>query len=112
IKSLNNVPRLLVEARLVPLQGQRFQPTGFPDLGAAQFEAADGSHLLVESAQSMANRMEAICWNEAANDLIEPLTGLSYVRVEKDGKYLTSSVMEAHRINSPYILESGDKNFV
>src|SRR5690606_7074461 len=74
IKSLNNVPRLLVEARLVPLQGQRFQPTGFPDLGAAQFEAADGSHLLVESAQSMANRMEAICWNEAANDLIEPLT--------------------------------------
>lgn len=111
IQSLNNVPRLLVEARLVPLQGQRFQPTGFPDLGAAQFEAADGSHLLVESAQSMANRMEAICWNDATNDLVEPLAGLSYVRVEKDGTYLTSSVVEAHRINSPYILESKDKTF-
>lgn len=27
--------RLLIEAELVPVQGSRFQPTGFPDLGAA-----------------------------------------------------------------------------
>ncbi len=33
--SLQNEPRLLIEAELKPVQGSRFQPTGFPDLGAA-----------------------------------------------------------------------------
>jgi CRISPR-associated protein Csb1 len=100
-------PRLLVEARLQPVQGKRFQPTGFPDLGAAVFD--EGQRLLVESAQSMANRLEATIWDEAERELIEPLRGLSYVRVEKEGKYLTSSITEAHRLNSPYILEGKDK---
>ena len=67
--------------------------------------------LLVESAQSMANRLEAVCWDEAAQDLAAPLRGLSYVRVERGGKYLTSSIVEAHRLNSPYILESPDRSF-
>lgn len=102
--------RLLVQADLRPVQGSRFQPTGFPDLGAAVFQAPDGDHLLVESPQSMANRMEAVCWDKAAQDLIEPLRGLSYVRVEQDGGYHTSSIEEAHRINSPYILEGKDKS--
>ena len=51
--------RILVEADLVPVQGQRFQPTGFADLGAAVYTLPDGTRmLLVESAQSMANRLE------------------------------------------------------
>lgn len=33
--SPRNVLRLLMEARLKPLQRHRFQPTGFADLGAA-----------------------------------------------------------------------------
>jgi CRISPR-associated protein Csb1 len=106
--------RLLLEAELKPVQGFRFQPTGFPDLGAAVFEAPDGQRLLVESAQSMANRLEATCWDVAANDLAAPLKGLSYVRVVRKGKdaeYLTSSITEAHRLNSPYILEGKDKTF-
>ena len=102
-------PRLLLEAELVPVQGTRFQPTGFPDLGAAVFD--NGSRLLVESPQSMANRLENVCWDPAAQELIDPLKGLSYVRVEKDGEYYTSSVVEAHRLNSPYILESKDDSF-
>ena len=44
-------------------------------------------------------------------DLVEPVTGISYIRVEENGNYLTSSVTESHRINSPYILESEDKSF-
>lgn len=111
-------PRVLIEARVKPLQGSRFQPTGFPDLGAAVFRVPSGesdgsdSCILVESVQSMANRMEAVCWDEGQNQLVEPLGGLSFVRVEgSDGKYLTSSVTEAHRLNSPYILESKDKSF-
>ena len=64
--NLKDQPRLLLKATLKPLQGTRFQPTGFPDLGAAQYEALDDhcrakQMLLVESAQSMANRLEAAC---------------------------------------------------
>ena len=104
--------RLLVEAPLKPVQGSRFQPTGFPDLGAAVFDTKDGTNLLVESAQSMANRLEATAWDAAKHDLVPELAGLSYVRVEnKKGEYLTSSITEAHRLNAPYILESKDKSF-
>lgn len=105
--------RLLVEASLRPVQGERFQPTGFPDLGAAVFDAPSGRRLLVESAQSMANRLESVCWDSAKQDLLSELAGLSYVRVERpDGTYLTSSITEAHRLNSPYILESKDNSVI
>jgi len=108
---LNDAPRLLIEARLKPLQGTRFQPTGFPNLGAAEYEGPGGvPMLLVESAQSMANRMEAICWDEINNDWVKPLKDLPVIKVvDKDCKPLTNSVLEAHRINSPYILEGKDK---
>lgn len=102
--------RILFTVELKPLQGARFQPTGFPDLGAATYQA-DTPCLLVESPQSMANRLEAVCWDDVENDLVPPLSGLSYVRVEQDGEYLTSSITEAHRLNSPYILEGQDKAF-
>jgi CRISPR-associated protein Csb1 len=103
--------RLLVEAELRPVQGERFQPTGFPDLGAGVYESPRGPRLLVESAQSMANRLEAVCWDVGKNELPQELRGLSYVRVLRgDRTYLTSSITESHRLNSPYILE-GDKTF-
>lgn len=110
-EKLENVPRLLMEAQLQPVQGPRFQPTGFPDLGAARYTAPDGTEmLLVESAQSVANRMELACWDDANDDLIPQLRGLPYILVKQpDGKKLTNSILEAHRINSPYILEGTDK---
>lgn len=112
LSSLESLPKLLFSVALQPVQGRRFQPTGFPDLGAATFELPGGTAcLLVESAQSMANRLEAVTWDEAAEDLKPHLKGISYVRVEQDGKYLTSSITEAHRLNSPYILEGKDKTF-
>lgn len=105
LSSLKDSPRLLIEAKLKPLQGTRFQPTGFPNLGAAEYEGPDGVRmLLVESAQSMANRMEAVCWDEVDDDWVKPLRGLPVVKViDKNGKPLTNSVLEAHRINSEYI---------
>lgn len=104
--------RLLLEAKLKPIQGSRFQPTGFPDLGAAVFDTKDGTRLIVESHQSMANRLEAVCWDATTHDLVPELAGLSYVRVnDKQGNYLTSSVSEAHRLNAPYILEGKNKDF-
>lgn len=113
-------PRLLLEAHLQPLQGTRFQPTGFPNLGAATYDGPNGERmLLVESAQSMANRLETVCWDKPADDWVKPLQGLPLVKVVrkakgKDGKEieetLTNTVLEAHRINSPYVLEGKDKS--
>lgn len=112
LATLREAPRLLIEVDVQPVQGTRFQPTGFPDLGAAAYRLHDGTEmLLVESAQSMANRLEAVCWDEAAGDLIPPLRGLPYVMVIQNGHPLTNSLLESHRLNSPYILEGEDRTF-
>lgn len=110
LSALRQRDKLLFDIPIAPVQGQRFQPTGFPDLGAATFETETGTCLLVESAQSMANRLEATCWDDGEQALVSDLAGVSYVRVnDKVGKFLTSSVLEAHRINSVYI-EKSDKS--
>ena len=111
--ALTGSPRLLLEANLRPVQGSRFQPTGFPNLGPAVYSAPDGGGqtVLVESAQSMANRLEAVCWDEAADDWVPPLRGLPLIKViDAQNQPLTNSVLEAHRLNSPYILEGKDKS--
>lgn len=112
LTALTNAPRLLIEAELKPVQGARFQPTGFPNLGHAVYESPDGNGkmLLVESAQSMANRLETVCWDDQADDWVTPLRGLPVVKVvDENGQPLTNSVLEAHRLNSPYILEGKDR---
>jgi CRISPR-associated protein Csb1 len=118
LSALDGEPRLLIEVPLKPVQGSRFQPTGFPDLGAATFtgvkyveadgkvESTEYDALLVESAQSMANRLEETCWDangdEGKGTFIEELKGLPFVRsILPDGR-VVSSVTESHRLNSPY----------
>lgn len=101
--------RILLEAPLKPLQGDRFQPTGFADLGAATYELPDGTRmLLVESAQSMANRLEKVCLAQDGVSLAKELEGLPYVEVQMSGDSTarTSSLAEAHRLNSPFILKA------
>ena len=112
LTSIDSEPRLLLEAGLKPVQGTRFQPTGFPNLGHAVYESPDGRGrtVLVESAQSMANRLESVCWDDTDDDWVEPLRGLPVIKVvDTAGKPLTNSLLEAHRLNSPYILEGKDK---
>ena len=113
LSPLNNVSRLLLTIPLKPLQGDRFQPTGFPSLGPATYQTKDGPKLLVESNQSMANRLETTCWDAVNNTPINQLKGISHITVTrgKDKKFLTDSMLEAHRINSPYLLEGSDKTF-
>jgi len=99
-KELKNSKRLLIEAELKPIQGDRFQPTGFADLGAATFVRPDGTRmLLVESAQSIANRLESTIIGPD-NELIESLKGLPYIRVNLTGagNTKTNSLLEAHSI--------------
>lgn len=103
--------RLLVEADLAPIQGDRFQPTGFPDLGPALYTTPGGvPKLLVESPQSMANRLEQICWDPARHDVVPDLEGLPYVRIDLGEFGQTSTLLEFHRLNSPYIWQlEGDE---
>lgn len=109
--------RLKFTARLQPMLGSTFQPTGFPDVGAATFDAWGKDSfvpsLLVESVQSMANRLEGTAWNAADAQPASEVDGLAYVRVERDGEFLTSSRLEAHRLASAWIRDStlGDKKF-
>lgn len=110
-ENLSQVKRLLMEVDLVPVQGDRFQPTGFPDIGGATYNLPDGTRmLLVESAQSMANRLEATIIGPD-NEIIEELKGIPYIRARLVGKTetTTNSLTEAHRINSPWIIS--DKAF-
>jgi len=108
--------RFLLNVPLKPLQGARFQPTGFPDLGPATFDRPRGdgtvTMLMVESPQSVANRLESVCL-DPTGALAAELEGLPYVQVEEDGEPLTNSLQEAHRLNSPYIehgVYQGNKN--
>lgn len=112
LSALASSPRLLFSIPLQPLQGRRFQPTGFPSLGAATFQTGEGTSLLVESAQSMANRLETVCWDEAEARPVAALDGISHVTVVRGGAFLTDTMLEAHRLNSPYLLEGSKKPFL
>ena len=61
--------RYIYEVELAPLFGSTFQPNEFPDIGAATFtryeDGRELAALLVESVQSMANRLEATAWDNA-----------------------------------------------
>lgn len=111
--------RLLFQATLRPVQSDRFQPTGFADIGAAVYQRPDekggtGTQmLLVESAQSMANRLEKTCLDGDGPYIDPELKGLPYViaRLSGDsaGEIVTSSLVEAHRLGSPFFMR--DKGF-
>jgi CRISPR-associated protein Csb1 len=101
--------RYVYDVELAPLLGSTFQPTGFPDIGAATFtryqDGREVDALLVESVQSMANRLEATAWDTAHEQPVDAVAGLPYIRIvrAKTGDFLTSSRLEAHRLASPFV---------
>ncbi len=99
--------RVLIDADLQLANGSFFQPTGFPDIGACVYtDGAGKRRCLVESEQSMANRLEAVCM-KAPGVWREPFAGqLPVVRVErKGGGLLATNLTEPHRVASSYVLE-------
>lgn len=110
---MNAPARLSFDVELAPLLGSTFQPTGFPDIGPATFTRFENGHpvpaLLVESVQSMANRLEATAWDDAADEPVAEVAGLPWVRVVRagTGEFLTSSRLEAHRLASPFVHHAG-----
>jgi CRISPR-associated protein Csb1 len=102
-----NTYRSVLEVELVPLAGSLFQPTGFPDLGAAEFKKPSGTDaLLVESAQSVANWLESTTWDPARADQAADLNALPYIKIiNPEGAFLSSSRLEAHRLASAYVMD-------
>ena len=100
--------RVLISAELHLANGSFFQPTGFPDLGACIYTDGKGKRrCLVESEQSMANRLEAVCM-KAPGVWRKPLAGqLPIIRVEdKKNRLLATNLTEPHRVASSYVLDS------
>lgn len=112
LSPLDTATRLLFSIDLRPVQSDRFQPTGFPSLGAATYQTSTGQKLLVESTQSMANRLETTVWDATKQQPIGALAGISHVTVKQNGRFLTDTMLESHRLNSPYILEAPGSKFV
>jgi CRISPR-associated protein Csb1 len=108
--------RLLLEAPVRPVQSDRFQPTGFADIGPAVYKRpgengeAGTQMLLVESAQSIANRLEKTCLDGDGPHIDPELKGIPYVvarlKEPKADEIVTSSLVEPHRLGSPYFLRT------
>lgn len=100
--------RTIVHAHLKPVVGSTLQPTGFPNLGAAEFtRPGQPPSLLVESVQSLTNHLENTMWDEGKRQPIDVIAELPWVKVESpDGEHLTSSREEPHRLSSAYIREA------
>jgi len=105
---LPRTPRLVFDVRMRPVAGSAFQPTGFPNLGPAEFTRPGGQpSLLVESVQSMANHLEGVGIDAASGEPIELLRPLPWLAVRDDaGRLLTSSRREAHRLASAYVRDA------
>ena len=106
IDALANETRLVIDAQLRPVIGSTFQPTGFANLGAAEFRRPGGRpSLLLESVQSVANHFEALGFDRAKREPINLLAGLPWfgVRAADGDERLTSSREEPHRLAGAYI---------
>jgi len=99
--------RVLIEATLELANGSFFQPTGFPDIGACVFVDKCGRRrCLVESEQSMANRLEAVCMQAPGTWRAPFAKKLPLIRVvDGDGSLLGTNLTEPHRLSSSYFLE-------
>jgi CRISPR-associated protein Csb1 len=98
---------LCIKAKLVTKDGRTYlQPTGFPDIGACIFKDAQGQvHCLVESEQSMTNRLEGVCMSDAG-EWVDTWKSLPLIEVQDEsGQRIATNLTEPHRIASSYILE-------
>ena len=120
-----NIHRLVLQATLVPVTGDLFQPAGFPDIGHVIYDAPrkDGSKekvCVVDSAASMANHLEAVSLASAQTlELHSDLAGMPYVECVTDApgtnngsnptRLVVTSLSEGHRLASSYFLDDKGK---
>jgi CRISPR-associated protein Csb1 len=97
---------VVIRASLEPKNGNFLQPTAFPDIGPCIYRDKEGQRwCLVESEQSMSNRLEAVCM-KSPGVWVDDLKGLPLIAVRnKAGDLLATNLTEPHRIASSYILD-------
>ena len=116
-----NIHRLVLQATLVPVSGDLFQPAGFPDIGHVIYDAtrSDGSKekvCVMDSAASMANHLEAVSLSSAQTLELHPdLEGMPYLQCFTDAlgtkggieptRLVVTSLSEGHRLASSYFLD-------
>jgi CRISPR-associated protein Csb1 len=98
--------RVVITASLKLTNGRFLQPTGFPDIDACIYRDKEGRRwCLVESEQSMSNRLEAVCM-KSPGVWVDDLKGLPLIAVKnKAHDLLATNLTEPHRIASSYILD-------
>jgi len=112
--------RIILQANLVPVTGDRFQPAGFPEIGHVIYKAPRSNRTsedvcIVDSAASMANHLETVCHASPFGlDLHDDLADLPYVACVTDGtvenglpapdRLVVTSLSEGHRLASSYFL--------
>lgn len=116
-----NAHRLVLQATLIPVTGDLFQPVGFPDIGHVIYDAPrnDGSKekvCIMDSAASMANHLEAVSLASVQTLELHPdIAEMPYVQCvtgekDKDGRVpkprlVVTSLSEGHRLASSYFLD-------
>lgn len=119
-----NVHRLVLQATLVPVAGDLFQPAGFPDIGHVIYDAPrkDGIEkvCILDSAASMANHLEAVSLASTQTLELHPdLEGMPYLQCLTDApgttngtaptRLVVTSLSEGHRLASSYFLDEKGK---
>ena len=67
LTALDGAPRLLFEAGLEPVQGTRFQPTGFPNLGHVSPCGTRSERIFALSFRFPTGRYHATSWGRNVN---------------------------------------------
>jgi len=106
LEMLYGQDRVVITAPLKLTNGHFLQPTGFPDIDACIYRDPEGRRwCLVESEQSMSNRLEAVCM-KSRGIWVDDLKGLPLIVVKnKAGDLLATNLTEPHRLASSYILD-------
>jgi CRISPR-associated protein Csb1 len=99
--------RALATIALAPLQGRRFQPASYANLGHALFTTPDGLRCLqIDGHAAVANWLEATGWDDDRDQPHPVLEGLPFVRVTDGSGVLTTSRTDSHRLASAYVLNA------
>jgi CRISPR-associated protein Csb1 len=119
--------RLVLQATLVPVTGDLFQPAGFPDIGHVIYESSrlddkgkPEKVCIVDSAASMANHLEAVSLASAQTLELHPdIEGMPYLQCLTDApgttggkaptRLVVTSLSEGHRLASSYFLDEKGK---
>lgn len=116
-----NAACLVGRAKLRPVGAlRRFQPAGFPEIGQVAYKSGADRICIVDSAASMANHLETVCFQDGEGTVLHPeLAGLAYVACETDEdggrRTVCTTLSEGHRLASDYFVGApvtlGDEPF-